>query len=153
VRSGGFDALPISYEIDSASSMIRFELAGTLRSTEIIDALAQLRGDPDLERGMDILGDHSRLENFATTDLVLRTLPHLGRLVEALGPFRCAVVAPRDAQFGMVNVAIAYAQKYPDVRIRPFRSRDEAEAWLAEASGDRNPGAAEAGSPSRTSLT
>jgi len=122
--------MPVSYEIDPIRSLVRIEYVGVLSAGVVTQVIQQLIDDPRLQPGMGILSDHSRGANFATPDLVLRIMPRLAKLAERLGPLRIALVTPRAVQVGMANLAAVHAQ-LRGVRIEPFASREEAEAWLA----------------------
>jgi len=134
--------MPVSYEIDPIRSLVRIEYVGVLSAGAVTQVIQQLIDDPRLQPGMGIVSDHSRGANFATPDLVLRIMPRLAKLAERLGPLRIALVTPRAVQVGMANLAAVHAQ-LRGVRIEPFASREEAEAWLA--GGDEEAASSESG--------
>ena len=123
--------MPIAYEIDAANSIVRVRLTGSLRLDEVVRAVEALLGDPGLEPGTKILSDHSGLEEIATTSLVKSVVPLLERLAERLGPFRCAVLAPRDASYGMARMAGMMAE-WTRAEVCAFRTLDQAEEWLLQ---------------------
>ena len=125
--------MPISYQIDRRNSIVRVRPTGSIEFDEIATTVEQLLRDPSLQPGMNVLSDHSELRSVASTQLVRSSVPLLQRLAERLGSFKCAVVVPRDASYGMARMAEAYARSTA-VEIRAFRVRDEAESWLTQES-------------------
>lgn len=123
--------MPASYEIDANRGWIRVVYTGPHKAEDVRQVMENLAEDPRVEPGMQMLSDHSRTTTPATPDLVVRVMPSLGRLAERLGPLRVAMVTPRDAQVGMAHMAVVHARPH-GVEIRPFRSLEEAEAWLRE---------------------
>lgn len=120
----------IAYEIDHEASLIRIRLADPLSGDEIVRTVKALLDSPALRPGLAILSDHSDLQATATLDLVRSVVPLLDMLGERLGHFRCAVVAPSDASYGMAFMAEAFAKDTP-AEVRAFRTVGEALAWLA----------------------
>jgi hypothetical protein len=138
--------MPITVEIDAESNLIRTQLLGRLDPEEIARAADQLLRAPHLRAGLRLLTDHSRLEGAASSELVRSALLRLSRLADQLGSLTVAIVAPRDANFGMGRVAQALAEP-TKVRIQVFRRLEDAEAWLGVPSG--GPAAPAARAPRR----
>jgi len=123
--------VPITHAIDAEDEMARLEVTGPLRLEEIEQTVEALLADPAFRPGLRILSDHSRLQESASTELVMQVLPLLKRLAERLGTFKCALIVSGDASYGMGRMAEIYAQPTA-ASVRPFRSMDEAEAWLRD---------------------
>lgn len=121
--------MPVSYRIDSDSSIVRVELSGALRAEEVRRTVDELLADPAVGPGIHLLSDHSQLCDAATTPLVKEVISLLKRIGERVGPFKCAVVVTRDVSFGMARMAEAYADGTA-ARVRAFRAMAQAEAWL-----------------------
>ncbi len=119
----------IRYSFDE-TSMLRLEVADPIDIEQIRATVEALLAEPEFRPGIDILSDHTSLEATATTQMVGAVLPLLERLGERLGRFRCAIVAPEDASFGMARMAATLASDGP-ATVHAFRSLPEAEAWLA----------------------
>ena len=121
--------MPVEYKVDHASSLVRLELTDPLSEDHVAETVQRLRADPDLRPGLNILSDHSGLKFVATTELAKSIPQLLSGLTELLGPFRCALVVPNDASYGMGRMAEAFSARIRS-ELRPFRSVAEAEAWL-----------------------
>jgi hypothetical protein len=94
----------------------------------------RLLSDPGLCRGLNFVSDHSKLDFTATTELV-RSIPALLiKLTERVGPFRCALVVPGDASYGMARIAEVLAES-TSAQVRAFRTLEEAEAWSESLNG------------------
>ena len=124
--------MSVEYRIDQERSLVRLEVLDPLDLEQIAETVQRLLSDPKLRPGLNFLSDHSKLQSTATTDLVKSTPPLLVRLSERLGPFRCALVVPSEASYGMARMAGVLAESSP-AEVRAFRSLEEAEAWLAES--------------------
>jgi hypothetical protein len=127
----GGSIVPLSYVIDSENSMVRLELSGALQIEEGWRTVEQLLSDSAFGPGLHILSDHSGLSETATPELVKAIVPLLERIGKRLGPFKCALVVPDDASFGMGRMAGTYAEPTP-ATVCPFRTKAEAEAWLRD---------------------
>jgi hypothetical protein len=63
--------------------------------------------------------------------------------VVIVGQARCATVAPRDVQYGLVRMWEVFVEGRWDVIHQAFRSRDEAVSWLMnDQKGQESPGPA-----------
>ncbi len=123
----------ISYSFDE-NSLLRLEVVDPIDVDQLRSTAEALLADPRLRPGVDILSDHSGFAGTATTQMVGAALPLLERLGERLGRFRCAIVAPEDASYGMARMAGTLAGDGP-ATVHPFRTLAEAEAWLKEDRG------------------
>ncbi|MDJ0847078.1 MAG: STAS/SEC14 domain-containing protein [Myxococcota bacterium] len=115
-------------------AILHLEVFDPLDVEEIRAFVEALLADPQLRQGLDILSDHSRLAATATTQMVGAVLPLLEKLGARLGRFRCAIVAPEDASFGMARMAGTLAGDGP-ATVHAFRTLAEAQAWLASDAG------------------
>jgi hypothetical protein len=122
--------MPVEYRIDQEHSLVRLEVSDPLDLEQIAETVRRLLTEPGLRAGLSLLSDHSKLEFIATTALVRSMPPLLIQLGQRLGPFRCAVVVPRDASYGMARIAEVVTEASP-AEVRAFRSLEEAETWLA----------------------
>jgi hypothetical protein len=121
--------MPIRYQIDQSHSLVRLDLRDPLDSEAIPEVVNRLLSDPRLCPGLNILSDHSQLA-FTATPEIAKSIPALiSQLTERLGPFRCAVVVPADASYGVARMTEVFAER-TSAQVRAFRSVDEAEAWL-----------------------
>ncbi len=129
--------MPIRYSVEPERGLVRLELADPLDPAHIALTVERLLADPELRVGLDLLSDHSQLDFTATTELVRAIPALLDRLGARLGRFRCAVVVPRDASYGMARMAEVLSEGGM-AQVRAFRSAEEAEGWLAVAPARRD---------------
>ncbi len=124
--------MPVAYEIDASRALIRTRCFGDCTFADVVGHFESLERDPALPREPDVLLDMSELG----------TLPKITELHEVVGliqrlkpktPLRhCAIVATRNAMFGLVRMFAVFAEsQFRSVRV--FRDRAEADAWLAGA--------------------
>lgn len=123
--------LPIHCEFDAGKGRVCVRLVGVVADDELLRRCDALLDDPEPVPVHTFLIDHTQLENVASPGLVQQIVARLARLGAVLGPYRCAVVAPSPAAFGMARMAAALAERTP-AQVRAFRTLDEAETWLAE---------------------
>jgi len=122
--------MPVTYRIDTATRTIRTTCSLPLAFAEVIDHFRCLKEDPACSGPLNVLLDVS------DADLLPQT-SQLGAVSAAVSTVRrkvqflaCAIVATRDAMFGMMRMFEVLAGDY-FTATRVFRKMDEAEAWLA----------------------
>jgi hypothetical protein len=125
--------MPVTYRIDSATKTIRTTCSRPLKFAEVMDHFRCLKEDPACSGSLNVLLDVS------DADLVPQA-SQLGAVSAAVSLVRskvqfqaCAIVATRDAMFGMMRMFEVLAGNYFSA-MRVFRKMDEAEAWLASHS-------------------
>jgi hypothetical protein len=121
--------VPVTYHIDAAKKLIHTTCTSPLRFPEVIEHFRTLRKDPACVGYLDILLDVSDVD----------TLPEsrqLGSVGMELSATRAqvqfgllAIVATRDAMFGMMRVFEVLATPYVRA-VKVFRGAAEAQAWL-----------------------
>lgn len=121
--------VPLIWEIDTSRRRVVVRVEGALVEESLLTEGAKLLEDPRLEPGLDVLSDHSGLEGVASPALVRRGVDFLRQLTRSLGRYRCALVTPGEAAFGMARMAALLAESTP-VTVMPFRDLSEAERWL-----------------------
>jgi hypothetical protein len=124
----GRETVPVRYRIDQSHSLVRVDLSDHLDSEQVVEAVNRLLSDPALCRGLNFVSDHSKLDFTATTELVKSIPALLTKLTERLGPFRCAVVVPDNASYGMARMTEVLAER-TSAQVRAFRTLEEAKAW------------------------
>ena len=125
--------MPVTYHIDTETRTIRTTCSQPLQFAEVIDHFRCLKEDPACSGPLNVLLDVSE------ADLVPQA-SQLGAVSAAVSSVRskvqfqaCAIVATRDAMFGMMRMFEVLAGNYFSA-MRVFRKMDEAEAWLASHS-------------------
>jgi hypothetical protein len=120
--------VPLTYQIDARSNLIRTRCYGHLTLAEVVDHFRQLEQDPACSDHPCVFLDMSEVSS-------LPGPPQLGDVIQEMDRIQvrfdaCAIVATRDALFGMMRMFEAMGEKHFRVT-RTFRVASEAEAWLA----------------------
>jgi hypothetical protein len=123
--------MPVTYSIDPYQRIIRTTCSSPLAFEEVIGHFRELQQDPTCAGYLDVMLDVSEAD----------TLPEsvqFGSITAELAATRaktqfgvCAIVARRDAMFGMMRMFEVLARPY-FLATHVFRGRPEAEAWLTE---------------------
>jgi hypothetical protein len=120
-------------------SIVRMDFVGVYLSQDIIDAFDKLLADPDFPDNARLLFDVTRSESLAArpADDLRRVVEYCGQKVERRGR-RCAVLAESDVHFGLIRMAIVFAEAF-DAEVMVFKVEDEALQWLNQSlSGARD---------------
>lgn len=122
--------MPVIYSIDAAQGFIRTRCIGQVKLQDVIHHFKALERDPKCPRHLDVLLDLSENESVPDATQVAAVADLLARVRLRIQFGSCAIVAPRDALFGMMRMFEAMAER--SFRIScTFRTLAEAEAWLA----------------------
>jgi hypothetical protein len=130
--------VPVTYSIDPTRQLIRTTCVRPLTFAQVIDHFRELNEDPACSGRLDVLldvtdidslPDSSQLGAVGTAVIAIRKKVQFGS---------CAIVADRDALFGMMRVFEVKAGDYFEA-IRVFRRMAEAEIWLSSQTASRNP--------------
>ena len=122
--------MAVVYDIDREKKIIRTRCIGPVTLEEVVDHFRTLVQDPDAPDCLDVLLDLSEETSIPTKaelEEVTRAL-HNARSRIQFG--FCAIVAVRDARFGMARMWEVFAERYFEGTY-VFRSLPAAEAWLA----------------------
>ncbi len=145
--------MPVTYEIDAANGIVRTRCVGPVTLQEVLGHFRDLTRDPDCPRHLDVLLDLSQETSVPESEEMRIVADEIGRVRERVTFGTCAVVACRDALFGMLRMFQVFTEGlFSESWV--FRSLPEAEAWLAErreARGSRAEEEYEAGERVRTS--
>jgi hypothetical protein len=121
--------MPVTYVIDSSRKLIRTKCAGDVTLAEVIDHFRQLVRDPECPEYLDVLLDLSEETSLPSTSELVAVAYEIRRVRQKVRFGMCAVVAQRDALYGMLRVFEVVAQDYFGA-IHVFRTHEEAETWL-----------------------
>jgi hypothetical protein len=128
------DGLPVTYSIDGVAKLIRTSCRSPLTFAEVVGHFRELKVDPACSGHLDVLLDVSQADSLPASAQLGAVTTELA-VVRARVQFgNCAIVATRDAMFGMMRMFEALAANYFEA-IHVFRSSAEAEAWLASQRG------------------
>jgi hypothetical protein len=121
--------MPIHYHLDAAAGRIRTTCAGNVQLLDVIAHFDELESDPRAHGRWDVLLDLSECTSLPTSDDLRGVTSRMGALGGHVRFGRCAIVASRDALFGMIRVFSVYAEDLfgPTCVVR---TAEEAEAWL-----------------------
>ncbi len=120
--------MPVTYEIDRSRHRIRTICFGRVRLPDVMAHFDSLQRDPDRPDRLDVLLYLRDIEAPPEAPQLQAVADRVG-LVEGLVFGACAIVATREAVFGMARMFEALARPY-FAAIRTFRDVVSAEEWL-----------------------
>jgi len=123
--------MPVTYTIDVSRRVIRTRCFGNLTLAEVVDHFRELAEDPACPSQLDVLLDLSGTESLPESDQLMSVTLELGKIRQRVQFGLCAVIAERDALFGMMRIFEVKAEKYFR-ELQVFRVATEAEKWLAK---------------------
>jgi hypothetical protein len=129
--------MPVSYTIEAKQHLIRTRCVGNVTLNDVAAHFRTLLQDPEVPESLDVLLDLSELTSLPETPQLENIAREVQKTRVKVNFGVCAIVAPRDALFGMMRMFEVIARAYFR-EIRAFRAIEEAEAWLAsgEAKGE-----------------
>ncbi len=120
--------MPVTYEIDVARGRIYTTCAGNVTLPQVMAHFEALERDAARPRQLDVLLDLTGVTTLPEGPQLRAAADRVG-LVEHLVFGACAIVADREALFGVARIFEVYARGHFSA-IRTFRQRTEAEEWL-----------------------
>lgn len=125
--------MPITYSIDETAARVHTVATGTLTDQEILEHKRALVGDPRYRPGMQEISDVRDVTELAVTPVGIRQMVAMdGAEADQLAGHRLAIVTGADVVFGVARMYQQSADHTPQT-IGVFRTMEEAEAWLADA--------------------
>ena len=121
--------MPVIYKIDAARKLIHTTCTRPLTFTEVIEHFRTLKEDPACTGHLDVLLDVSGADTLPLTSQMGPISAELDAVRAKVQFGLCAIIATRDATFGMMRVFEVIAASYFHA-IRVFRDAAEAQAWL-----------------------
>jgi len=119
------------FEIQADAQTIRTIFTGKVTETEIDDLAREIaRIEGEYKIGPDRLVDFSAIEKSEVTSASIEQRAKAGRERVYPNKFRSAIVAQRLVDYGCARMYQTYNDN-PQIEIRVFKTRAEAEAWLA----------------------
>jgi hypothetical protein len=122
--------VPVTYKIDAARKLIRTTCGRPLTFAEVIDHFRMLKADPACVGHLDVLLDVSDADALPVSSQLGPVSAELEAVRAKVEFGVCAIVATRDAMFGMMRMFEVAAGPYFRA-IHVFRGVVEAQAWLA----------------------
>jgi hypothetical protein len=126
--------VPVTYIIDNTRKLIRTTCKGIVTLEDVVDHFSNLKGDPDCAGQLDVLLDVREANSLPETDQLRIVNLHVAKIRRKVEFGMCAIVANRDAMFGMMRMFAVFAEKHFRA-IRVFRETAEAEEWLTTKQG------------------
>jgi hypothetical protein len=121
--------MPVTYKIDTQERIIRTQGIGMVTLADVVDHFRDLERDPHCAGSLDVMLDLSET-NSVPEARELQAIPYeLARIRDKVRLGACAIVATKDALFGMLRMFAVLAERFFRA-IQVFRSKAEAEAWL-----------------------
>ena len=121
--------MPVTYTIDVEGKLIRTTCTNPLTLPDVLGHFRALWADPAFSAGLDVLLDVSAADSLPDRAQLGTVTAELGTLFGRTKFGACAIVASRDAMFGMMRIFEVFAARYFRA-IRVFRELAEAEQWL-----------------------
>ena len=122
--------MTVTYELDRESDFIHTRCTGNVTLEEVLRHFQELETEPSLPERLDVLLDLDEMQTLPETNELSSVVSAVQRLEARLKWGACAIVASRDALFGMSRVFEAFAEgRFSSSCV--FRRHDKAERWLA----------------------
>lgn len=124
--------MPVRTTIED--DLVTFHLEGEFDTDALLHAGREVRSDPALRRPVRLLFDATGSAMSAGHEEIIA---RVGRLAALRGEFvpRVGVVVAGELHYGLTRVHDGYASS-KGIRIRPFRTREEALAWIDRGGDD-----------------
>jgi hypothetical protein len=122
--------MPVIYQIDQASKIIRTRCTGNVTIEEVLEHFRVLTQDPECPDRLDVLLDLSEQTSIPERDNMDEVAETIRRIRSTVQFGACAIIACTDVLFGMLRMFEVFATDYFGA-ICVFRNKEEAEAWLA----------------------
>jgi len=119
----------LTYQIGADKRTIRTKAVGYVTLQEVIDHFRTLEQDPQCPERADVFLDLSEAESLPEAPQISTVIRELKRIRPKVRFEACAILASRNALFGMMRMFEALAEEFFRVTCT-FRTATEAEAWL-----------------------
>jgi hypothetical protein len=121
--------MPITYQIDHAQQRIRTRCTGEVMLAEVQAHFTALSQDPSCPDRLDVLLDLSEMTNVPSSEQIGAVPIELARVAPRVRFRYCAIIASKEALFGMARMFEVFAEQY-FVATRVYRTVAEGEWWL-----------------------
>lgn len=121
--------MPVTYRIDRTRQLLHTRCIGEVVFEEVRQHFAALRQDPDCPERLDVLLDLSEMTTLPATDQLRTVTDEIARIRPQVRFGRCAIIASREALFGMARMFEVFAERFFS-ETRVFRSEAEGTGWL-----------------------
>jgi hypothetical protein len=121
--------MTVTYQIDPAKRRIHTRCVGAVTLDEVLQHFSDLARDPDCPARLDVLLDLSEITSLPTSSQLTAVSTEVARVRPRVQFDGCAIIASRDAVFGMARMFEVFAESYFGAT-RVFRTVDEGTRWL-----------------------
>ena len=121
--------MPVTYDIDTASSLIRTRCAGVVTLDDVMGHFESLINDPACPPCLNVLLDLGELSTPPEIHQLRAVSDEIGRIRAVVKFNALAVVASNDLVFGLSRMFEVFAKHFFRVT-HVFRACDAAEQWL-----------------------
>ena len=121
--------MPVTYAIDAVRGIIRTSCISPLMLAEVVGHFRTLASDPECPPDLDVLLNVSEADSPPERNQLDAVTDELIALRGKVRFGICAIVASRDAMFGMMRMFEVVAGPYFRM-VRVFRDAGAAEAWV-----------------------
>jgi len=122
--------MPVTYQINHETAFIETHCTGEVTLDEVLDHFRQLEAEPSLPRQLDVLLDLDKTTSLPESPQLMEVTRAVERLSAKVEWGVCAIVANRDALYGMSRIFEVFAERQFD-HISVFRDREDAKRWIA----------------------
>lgn len=122
--------MPVTYQIDHEIGFIETRCTGEVTFDEVMGHFRQLEAEPSLPGRLDVLLDLEGTTTLPVSAQLLEVTRAVERMTARVKWGACAIVASRDALFGMSRMFEVFTEGL-FVRTCVFRKHEEAKQWLA----------------------
>lgn len=128
--------MPVTYQLNRGDEIIETRCTGLVTLGEVMAHFEELGSLPSLPKRLDVFLDLETMTNLPESEQLEDVARAIEHLKSKLDWGSCAILAKRDALFGMIRIFEVFTDGL-FARTRVFRDRGEALHWLREA---RTPG-------------
>ena len=121
--------MSVTYKIDADKRTVRTKCVGRVTLQEVINHFRTLQQDSNCPDRLDVFLDLSEVDSLPETVQLSTVVGEMKRIGSQIRFGACAILASRDAVFGMMRVFEVMAEECFRVT-RTFRVANEAEVWL-----------------------
>jgi hypothetical protein len=111
--------------------LIHLRCEGLLTLDDFIEQGSQTKQDPQFQKGMHSIADLREAKLSANFAKALKFLDFMESIQESRGSCKWAVVAPRNAEYGL-GMMLASISSEVSMEVRVFRKMEEAVTWVTE---------------------
>ncbi len=121
--------MPVSYTIDTVRGTITTRCVGDLTQAEVMQHFQELSLDPACPKYLNVLLDLTESNTTPDSAQLHMVIDAIRSLHERVRFEACAIVAARDAMYGMARMFAVFAEPYFR-SLAVFREVREAQVWL-----------------------